>query len=183
MNDWLLALCRQIENTSGSIALHESLYLYSLIETTHVIAIGLFVGTIFMLDFRLLGWSFTAIPVSQMCRRILPYSLIGFLIMIVTGALLFYTIPVRTYQSIFFRIKIVLFIVAGINALIFHWRAKHGNFNTHITTSTKIAAMLSIVSWSGVIIAGRMIAYNWFDCEKLLPSSTLYGLAGCDHAF
>ena len=183
MNEWLLSLCRQIENSSGSIALHESLYLYSLIETTHVLAIGLFVGLLFMLDFRLLGWSFSSLPITDMCKKVLPYSLLGFVVMIITGALLFYAIPVRTYQSIFFRIKITLFIIAGINALIFHVRARKGNYAGDISTATRLAAGISLLTWSGVIVAGRMIAYNWFDCEKLTPHNILFGLSGCDVSF
>jgi len=180
MNEWLLLICLRIEKSSGSIALHESLYLYSLIETAHVLAICLFVGTLFMVDFRLLGWSFTTIPPQEICKKVLPFSIIGFVIMLVTGALLFYAIPVRTYQSIFFRIKMALLIIAGINALIFHLNARKLSYNFDISRLTKVAAITSLLSWSGVIIAGRMIAYNWFDCDKPDLNKTFYWLAGCN---
>ena len=180
MNDWLLSICRLIEKSSGSIALHESLYLYPLIETTHVLAICLFVGTIFMLDLRLLGWSFTTISVEKICKNVIPFSLIGFTVMVVTGALLFYAIPVRTYQSIFFRIKMALFIVAGVNAIIFHLKARKVSYNFNLSRLTKVAAIISLFSWGGVIITGRMIAYNWFDCDKSDLNKTLHWLAGCD---
>ena len=180
MNEWFLSICRQIENTPGSIALLESLYLYSIIETIHVVAICLFVGTLFMVDFRLLGWSFLTISLEEVCKKVLPFSLAGFLVMIVTGVLLFYAIPVRTYQSIFFRIKIILLIMAGINALLFHLKARKVNYNISSIKFVKATAYTSLFAWCGVIIAGRMIAYNWFDCEKLIPSTTLYWLSGCD---
>jgi len=180
MNEWLLALCRQLENSSGSISLHESLYLYSLIETTHVLAICLFVGTLFMVDFRLIGWSFTTIPLSEVSKKILPFTIIGFLIMIVTGALLFYAIPVRTYQSIFFRIKITLLLVAGVNAFLLHLKMSASEPDINVSRTIKVAAATSLITWGSVIIMGRMIAYNWFDCDKSGLSESLYWLAGCD---
>ena len=94
--------------TEGSIALHESLYMYPLVETVHVIGIMLFAGTIAMVDLRLLGRAFTDTPVSEMTSRILPWTVAGFAVMAVTGMLLFYAIPVRTYHSVWFRLKLVL---------------------------------------------------------------------------
>ncbi|MCA6282585.1 MAG: hypothetical protein IM658_02730, partial [Phenylobacterium sp.] len=84
-----------LATTPGSIALHESLYMYAIVETTHVVAITLFVGTIAMIDLRVLGLALTRVPVSQVLRRLLPWSVLGFVILIVTGALLFYAIPER----------------------------------------------------------------------------------------
>ena len=57
-----------------------------------------------------------------MNRKVLPLTVFGFLVMSVTGLLLFYAIPVRNYQNIFFRIKMILIVVAGINAFFFHRR-------------------------------------------------------------
>ena len=180
MNKWLLELCHSIAETKGSVALHESLYLYPLIETAHVLSIALFLGTLFIVDFRLLGWSFNKVPISEVCRRILPYSLVGFTLMIITGALLFYAIPVRTYQSIFFRVKIILLIIAAINAFIFHKKlSKIDDTNHKASIFTKSAAIVSLSAWSGVIIMGRMIAYNWFDCDKTNVPPIIVWLSGC----
>src|SRR5258706_11273582 len=108
--------------TQGSIALHESLYMYTLIESIHVIGITLFVGSIAMVDLRLLGRAFSTVPVSEMTRRILPWTVAGFVIMATTGLLLFYAIPVRTYHSVWFRLKVVLFLIAAVNIWFFHRR-------------------------------------------------------------
>lgn len=108
----------------GSIALHESLHAYTRIETAHVLGIMLFVGTIAMVDLRLLGVAFTRAPVSQMSERILPWTVAGFVLMIATGALLFYAIPVRSFHSLWFRLKMVLLVLAGVNIFVFHARVE-----------------------------------------------------------
>src|SRR5215469_13269334 len=82
--------------TPWSVQLHESLYMYTYIETAHVIGIMLFVGTIAMVDLRLLGLAFRKTPISRMNARILPFTVVGFVLMTATGILLFYAIPMRT---------------------------------------------------------------------------------------
>lgn len=180
MNKWFLDLSQRIAETKGSIALHESLYLYPLIETAHVLAICLFLGTLFFVDFRLLGWSFKSISLPEICKRILPYSLMGFTIMVITGALLFYAIPERTYQSIFFRIKILLLVIAAVNAFFFHRKMrKVDETKIKVSNFSKAAAITSLIMWCGVIIMGRMIAYNWFDCDKSDVAQIIVWFSGC----
>ena len=101
--DWLAS-------TSGSIALRESLYMYPWIESAHVLFITIFFGTLLFVDLRLTGYGFKNLSISQMNAKILPLTLIGFLFMIITGLLLFYALPVRNYQNLFFRIKLFLII-------------------------------------------------------------------------
>ncbi len=192
LNQWLLDLCKQLAATDGSIALHESLYMYPLIETSHVLSLCLFVGTLVMVDLRLLGVSFRGISLPEMSERILPYSIVGFVIMVVTGVLLFYAIPVRTYQSLFFRIKVILLVVAGINALVFHLRMRRwqqANVATDRTLAAdsiispvfaKTSALISLTAWAGVIVTGRMIAYNWFDCDKTDLGPWVIWFTGCE---
>src|SRR5436305_4079469 len=103
-----LPFCQWLAETPGSIALHESLYMYPLVESTHVLTPCVFVGLAGALDLRLLGYAFTRVPMRHMQKRFSPWIVGSFIVMVVTGALLFYAIPVRSYQNIFFRIKVVL---------------------------------------------------------------------------
>src|SRR5215831_749184 len=102
----LLFVCQWLADTRGSVALRESVYMYPLIESLHVLTLCLFVGLSVLLDLRLLGWVLPHVRASEMARRLVPWMKAGFAVMVVTGALLFYGIPVRYYQNIFFRIKI-----------------------------------------------------------------------------
>jgi hypothetical protein len=180
--DLISEFCNWLAQTPWSVSLHESLYAYTWVETVHVLAITLFVGTIAMVDFRLLGIAWRNVPVSQMTGRILPWTIAGFAIMIITGLLLFYAIPVRTWHSIWFRAKVALMFIAGANIVIFHFHVRRGpakwDSAPRPPLGARLSAGMSLSVWFAVIVLGRMIAYNWFDCDK--PQSPLiYALASC----
>ncbi len=156
-------------DTPWSVSLHESLYAYTVIETVHVLAITLFVGTIALVDLRLLEAAFPTTPVSQMLDRILPWTVAGFVVMIATGLLLFYAIPVRTFHSVWFRTKLILLLLGAVNIFLFHRRVQRDQAAWDLGPTprkARIAAVISLCVWAGVIVMGRMIAYNWFDCDK-----------------
>jgi hypothetical protein len=170
-----------LANTEWSIALHESQYAYAVIESIHVWALCLFVGFAVIMDLRLVGAVFRDVPVSQLARRVLPWTKVGFVIMVASGIVLFYAIPLRTYHNVFFRIKAILLILAGLNAFVFHHGiyAKVAHWDLKVPPRpARIAGLWSLVLWAAIIFSGRLIAYNWFDCIK--PQSPLItAVAGC----
>src|SRR5262245_54026517 len=85
----LMQVVEWLASTSWSIALHESLYLYPLIESTHVLTLTVFVGLTVMLDLRLLGLAMKQVPASEVIARLVPWAKTGFVIMAITGLLLF----------------------------------------------------------------------------------------------
>ncbi len=177
----LLGFFKWMADTPWSVALHESLYGYPIVESIHVWALCLFVGLAVVLDLRLTGLSFTNVPVSQIARRILPWTTFGFVVMVVSGILLFYAIPIRSYQNIFFRVKLVLLVLAGINAWVFHPRGiQPWDRDPVPPRSARFAGYASLVLWMTIIFCGRMIAYNWFDCDKPEQSHIISTLAGCE---
>lgn len=179
----LLAFCEWLAATSGSIALHESLYMYPLIESVHVLALCIFVGLATILDLRLLNKVLRNVPVSQVADRLLPWTITGFVVMVITGSLLFYAIPIRTYQSVWFRAKVIMLILAGINVWIFHsgiyQRVSGWDMAGRTPTAARRAALASLVLWFCIIVAGRFIAYNWFDCDIQPQSKFVNWFAGC----
>jgi hypothetical protein len=166
----LLTLAEWLERTEWSIALHESAYGYATVESIHVWALCLFVGFAAMLDLRLLGLTFRRVPVSTLATRLLPWTTLGFAVMVVSGLLLFYAIPVRSYHSIFFRLKLVLLMLAGLNVWLFHSgiyrRVATWDLDVPPPRRVRIAGALSLLLWAAIIFSGRMIAYNWFDCGR-----------------
>jgi hypothetical protein len=170
-----------LADTPGSIALHESQYMYTILESTHVLSIMLFVGTIAMVDLRLLGVSFPQTPVSQMLSRMLPWTIAGFIVLIITGLLLFYAIPIRTFHSLWFRIKMTLLLIGGINIAIFTFKVERDKASWDlgpVPLKSKIASTISLCVWALVIVCGRLIAYNWADCD-VATSPLVLSLAGC----
>ena len=182
----LLPFCQWLADTSGSIALHESLFMYPLVESAHVLTLCVFLGMAIMFDLRLLGVTLTRVPITEMKRRLGPWLMAGFVVMVITGALLFYAIPVRSYQSIWFRGKVVALILAGLNAYVFHTtidrRVAEWDRDPVPPPAARRAGATSLVLWAVIVVAGRMIAYNWFDCDKQPQPSIVNRAAGCEVA-
>ena len=178
----LLPFCEWLAATPGSVALHESLFMYPLVESVHVLTLCLFVGMSVLLDFRLLGLALRGVPLTDVTKRLMPWMFVGFFVMVVTGILLFYAIPVRSYQSVWFRVKVIFLILAGLNAWTFHvgvyQRVHEWNNALKAPRRARLAGAASLVLWAGIIVFGRMIAYNWFDCD-MRQSAFITWAAGC----
>jgi hypothetical protein len=177
----LETLVTKLADTPWSIELHESLYMYAITESTHVMSIMLFVGTIAMIDLRLLGVSYRQVPVSQMLSRMLPWTIAGFALLLITGGMLFLAIPIRTYHSLWFRLKCLMILIAAINIIIFTFKVERDKAAWDlgpVPNKSKICAAISLSAWACVIIFGRLIAYNWFDCDSI-TSPTMSQLTGC----
>ena len=169
--------------TPWSIALHESQYVWPFTESLHVLTLTIFAGTAAVLDLRLLGLALTGVPVTALTARLLPWTRVGFFIMVVTGMMLFYATPLTYYHSIFFRIKLILLAMAGINVFVFHARthksAMHWDGQLLLPRAARVAAAVSLFAWAGVIVSGRLIAYNWFDCDLQPQPAFINWAASC----
>jgi hypothetical protein len=179
----LLSFCEWLADTRWSIALHGSSWAYSIVESVHVLTLCLFLGMALMLDLRLLGVTLRRARVSEVAGQLLPWTVAGFVLMVISGTLLFYAIPVRTYQSIFFRAKAVMLILAGLNVWVFHSmmyrRVGEWERDPILPRRVRVAAGLSLALWAGIVIAGRMIAYNWFDCDRQPQPAIVNLVEGC----
>jgi len=170
-------------NTPWSVALLESYYVWPLVESTHVLTLALFVGTAVMMDLRLVGVAFPGVPASAFTKRLLPWTRFGFALMVVTGLLLFYSSPLRYYHNLFFRVKTVLLVVAGLNIWLFHSRihASIGEWEDALRPprAARVAGLISLVVWTGVVFSGRLVAYNWFECDIQPQPAVVNWVAGC----
>ena len=179
----LLAFCEWLAATENSTALRESLFMYPLVESSHVMFLLLFVGLTVMLDLRLLGIALRNMPISDLVDRILPWVRWGFAVMVFTGVLLFYAIPVRTYQSVWFRSKMIMLCLAAFNIWYFHYRVypKRADWDNDPRPPwiVRRAGLASIILWAGIIVSGRFIAYNWFDCDIQPQPAFVNWFAGC----
>lgn len=158
---------------SWSEGLASTLNVWGLLEGTHVLSLMLFAGTIFLVDFRLLGWGFKKTPVSVISDRVLPLTIFGFALMVVTGVALFYAKPLLYYHNLWFRLKLIFLAVAVVNIFIFHYRVQKDRdaWDTapRPPAKARISAAVSILAWVSVITFGRFIAYDWYECGKPLP--------------
>ena len=182
MNEWLLKFAEAIGATWFSVALHESFYMYGWIESLHVITLTVSLGMLIVIDLRMLGLWLKDVPASKIAERLDRPMLIGFSIMVVTGVLLYVGIPIRTTQSLWFRLKVILLVAAFINAWLFrkHMQASVGTWDAAPVPPrrTRIAAALSLTLWASVVTCGRFIAYDWYDCGQDNPPFIDWA-AGC----
>jgi hypothetical protein len=182
LNELLLKFAEAIGATWFSVALHESFYMYGWIESLHVITLMVSLGMLIVIDLRMLGLWLKDVPASKIAERLDRPMLIGFSIMVVTGVLLYVGIPIRTTQSLWFRIKVILLVAAFINAWLFrkHMQASVGTWDAAPLPPrrTRIAAALSLTLWASVVTCGRFIAYDWYDCGQDNPAFVDWA-AGC----
>ena len=179
----LLNFLQKLAETEWSVALHESLWVWPLVESTHVLTLTLFAGTAMLFDLRLTGRALRSMPAATVYERLLPWTQVGFAIMVATGLLLFYATPVRNYQNIFFRAKMILMVLAAANVWLFHRgiyrRVREWGDAPLPPHRARLAGYASLVLWAGIIISGRLIAYNWFDCDIQPQPDFVNWAAGC----
>jgi uncharacterized protein DUF6644 len=143
-------------------ALRESEDVYPLIESVHVLTIAVIVGTVVAMDLRVLGLILKAEPVTRVAKALLPTTWCGFFIMSLTGFPLFAAQAVQLYSNPAFRLKILLLVLAGINALLFHattYRTVGSwDYADVAPLPARAFALTSIALWSAIIVSGRLIA-------------------------
>jgi len=155
-----------LEGLAWTTAIRESVWGYPMIETAHVASIVAFAGLVIMMDLRLVGLAFTHAPLAQIQRRLFPWQIAGLVPSTATGLLLCCIDPMRYYGNVFFRVKLVLLALAGLNALAFHLktyrRAERWDEDPQAPATARLAGAVSLLLWSATIVSGRLIAYNWF---------------------
>jgi len=182
VNELIYNFAVWLDDTAYSAMLHESYYMYNWVESTHVLTLMVSLGMLFLIDLRMLGYAFPDVPASKIAERLNVPMLIGFTVMFVTGILLFYAVPVRSSQSVWFRIKMVLLVACAVNAFLFHKRMNESvstwDVEARAPNRIRFGAWLSLGFWSIVVICGRFIAYDWLDCVRDQPAFIEF-LAGC----
>ena len=156
-------LCEWLHESAIGTSIRESSYAFPIIESVHVLGITLLVGTIAIVDLRLLGILFRRERVSSIVRQVLPLTWSGFVVMFVSGFLLFWSEAEKAYVNPIFRIKLLLLLLVGLNPLIFHStiyrRVAAWDDALVVPLQARVTAVLSLTLWSATIVAGRAIAY------------------------
>jgi uncharacterized membrane protein len=159
----LLKTAIWLQNTPLFIFIREADYGYFTTLAFHLTCISLFAGMIVMTDLRLLGIGLTKYSVADVVNQMRVPKRIGFVLAVTCGFLVFGTKAEEYYYNGFFRAKLVLFVLVGVHALIFRRSIyKHPEELDKFSsppTSAKAAAMLSLVLWLCIVMAGRGIGY------------------------
>jgi hypothetical protein len=159
MHTLLLAL----QNTGFATAIREGISLFPWIEATHVLAIVIVVGTISIIDMRLLGLPAHRRGLRQLMKEVLPLTWGAFAVAVLTGFLLFSSEAVKYAALWEFQCKMLLLLAAGLNMAFFHtvtFRNVH-LWDELMTTprAAKIAGISSLCLWISVVVLGRVIGF------------------------
>ena len=153
----------------SSVAIRESLNGYTYLLTSHAISMAFFAGLIVMMDLRLVGLAFTRTQVTEIQKRLFPWQMMAIAVASVTGLALLYGQPMRYYGKVLFWGKLTLMAVAGVNALAFHYTTyksvSQWDSDRITPMGARLAGLFSIVLWAGVVVLGRLTAYNWLTYE------------------
>jgi uncharacterized protein DUF6644 len=155
--------CEWLQNSSFPSQISESNWLFPTIETVHVLALVLVIGSISMVDLRLLGLTNRQRPVREVMAQALPWTWCAFIAAAVAGSLLFSSKAVTYYEDIPFRLKMICLVLAGINMLCFHLMSfrQVGRWDTGAPPpAAKIAGGVSLTLWIIIVGAGRWIGFT-----------------------
>lgn len=153
-----------LEESRLGEAVRTTPWVYSSLESVHILGIALLVGPAVAFDLRLLGVGRRLLPVTAAARHLLPLARFGLVIAVTTGLVMFASGAVAVGNSGAAPWKLGLLVVAGINVAVFHRGVYRGvnTWDTGVPTpvAARIAATVSTLVWCGVIAAGRLLAYT-----------------------
>ncbi|MDR3323955.1 MAG: hypothetical protein LBS89_07110 [Zoogloeaceae bacterium] len=160
----LVELAQGLQSSGFGTALAESRYAFPVIEGIHLIGLSVSVGLIFFIDLRLVGVIFRQVPAHTLLRSLLPIVLWGFTVIFLTGVLLFISEADTIIVNPAFPVKLVLLFLGGLNALYFEFKlSREPEFQKNtaaiLPAKARYSGLASLVLWTLVIIAGRLLAY------------------------
>jgi hypothetical protein len=167
------ALLKALEASGLATKIRDSVFLFPMIESTHVIGLALVFGTIAIIDLRLLGIASTQRSFQRMASDILKWTWAAFALTVLTGSLMFITNASVYYHNAFFRTKMLLLVLTGINMLFFELTAGRTIHSWDTASSApragKAVAALSLAMWIGIICMGRLIGFTTSRATEVAP--------------
>ena len=161
---YLKELIAFFENSSLADAVRENDVLFPFIESVHVLAICLVVGSIMAVDLRLLGLASTKRPVSAVTRGILPLTWAAFAVAVASGFLMFMSNATKYLGNGFFVAKLFLIAAAGVNMLVFHFISARNqaewDAQARLPLPARLAGGISMLLWIAIVVCGRWIGFT-----------------------
>jgi hypothetical protein len=160
---FLTPFLKSLEDSGLATAIRNSAYWFPTLEAIHVMALALMLGSITVVDLRLLGLASKERSAARVSGEVLKWTWGAFAVVALSGVIMF-TTNARVYaHNTAFLIKMGLLVVAAINMAIFHLGAERTIDkwdHEAAPPSGKLAAGLSLALWIGVIVAGRVIGFT-----------------------
>jgi hypothetical protein len=158
------ALLHWLKETGFATAIRENGSLFPWLEAVHVLAVTILIGSIGMLELRLLGLTSLNRSVSRVLKDVLPITWSAFAASVLSGFLLFASNAPTYATNTFFLSKLVLLAAAGLNAFGFHAFVERSIASWDSAARTPVPARLSgvfsLVMWVGIVVCGRWVGFT-----------------------
>jgi hypothetical protein len=134
------------------------------IQSIHIVGIAMVMGSVLMIDLRILGWAGKDLTLRQTTERFGPWLTGSLWLLLVTGILMVVGEPVRELVTFSFWLKMALVAIGAVAALIFQGALRRhdqqwGDMLAH-RASVKTLAIVTFLIWAFIIVLGRLIAYD-----------------------
>jgi hypothetical protein len=152
-----------LQDLSFPTEIRESDWLFPTIETVHVLALVLVVGSIMTVDLRLLGFAHKERRFSELSGEMLPWTWSAFAVAALAGLLMFSSKAVVYWGNIPFRLKMLSLVLAGLNMLWFQLQGTRGMaaWDEGLPPpGARFAGGASLLLWTGIVAAGRWIGFT-----------------------
>jgi uncharacterized membrane protein len=160
----IAAFLEWLQASSWAVFIHKKAWAFTTIEVVHVFAVSLVLGTIAIVDLRLLGLASTKRPFAQLSRQVLPFTWVAFVLAVIAGLLLFISRATEYFENPVFWIKMSLIVLAGINMVIFEFvtvrNVQKWNVDPTPPPPARLAGGISIACWILVVAFGRLIGFT-----------------------
>ena len=169
---------KSLEETGLAGRIRDSLYIFPLLESVHVMALSVVFGTITIVDLRLLGFASTGRPFTRLSSELLRITWGAFAVAALTGTLMFMTNARVYYNNTPFRVKMVLLALAGLNMALFHLTAGRSVARWEKAPRApgigRVTATLSLTLWIAIVFAGRVIGFTTTGAQakEVAPPAT-----------
>ena len=171
----IAAFLKALEATAVATKIRESLYVFPFLESTHVIGLALVFGTIAIIDLRLIGLASSQRSFKRIYSDILKWTWAAFALTALTGALMFITNATVYYHNFYFRAKMLLLVLAGINMGVFELtlgrKVESWDKSPSAPPLGRAVGVLSIALWITVLFMGRLIGFTTTRAAVAAPPS------------
>ena len=149
-----------LQESGFAFAIRDSTWIYPIANLTHILGLALLVGSILMLDLRVLGVG-RSVSIDALSRLATPFSILGICLSLSSGSVLFSADAAALAANPIFRLKMALLVAGLANALLFRllWQRRIFGWMEGAPVPAKLQAGLSGIGWLAVASCGRLIAY------------------------